>query len=74
MNHNLDIGSEFTENVLNAFVIPDVHGMVAIPGDGLLKPSAVPFRGGILAEKDTAHVVVNADNCESLVREEADSL
>ena len=74
VDHDLNLATIIAENLSDALAVADVRGMVPIPGHGPLQLLAVPGGRRFLAEEDSAHVVVNADDNETLVGEEADCL
>src|SRR5262245_50197940 len=75
VNHQSNAPAETPQQLLDPLVVPDVeiHMLIAVP-TLLLQPSALPGRRGLRTKEAAPHVVVDADDIDTLLSKMANGL
>ena len=74
VDDQLDVGAVLGKQGLDPLAIPDVDLAMRVVRDLRFQVAAAPLRRRVVAEELLPHVVVDADDLETLRTEEADRL
>ena len=71
MDYQFDSGAKFCEKRIDGRGVANIDGAVAIVSQAAFELSAIPGGGAVGAKEILAHVVIDADDVETMLVEEA---